>query len=168
MAGEARLQEIDIGVTLPPMSFAAVNEPAAAPPIYALTCALAADAARSYARRIGSGVHVPATLDFPMNRAKAGPWPDRSGAGRGPGMPRRSHALEARQVWRDSDGAASQQLLPKDHGTAMCQRVSWTSLLLPEVRKSAAAPLLLPGVAALLPPLDFRCFATPSKGVFGM
>lgn len=65
MASEARLQELDIGVDLPSMSFAAAYEPATAPPMYALTCALAAEVARAYARRVGNGVHGPATLVYP-------------------------------------------------------------------------------------------------------
>ncbi|WGI24820.1 LysR family transcriptional regulator [Halomonas alkaliantarctica] len=59
MAHEAHLQELDIGVELPSMGFAAVYEPAAAPSMYALTCSLAAEVAAAYARRVGSGVHVP-------------------------------------------------------------------------------------------------------------
>ncbi|QDC10613.1 LysR family transcriptional regulator [Oceanicola sp. D3] len=62
MAEGTSLQELDLGVTLPSMSFAAVYEPAAAPPIYALTCALAAEIAADYAQRVGSGVHVPVPL----------------------------------------------------------------------------------------------------------
>ena len=73
MAHEARLQELDIGVDLPSMSFAAVYEPAAAPPIYALTCALAAEAAAAYARRVGNGVHVPDTLVFSQDQLDRSP-----------------------------------------------------------------------------------------------
>lgn len=59
MAKEARLQEYDTGVILPSLSFAAVYEPSAAPPFYSVTCAIAAEAAAGYARRLGNGVHVP-------------------------------------------------------------------------------------------------------------
>ncbi len=59
MAQGSMLQELDLGVKLPSMGFAAVFEPAAAPPMYALTCALAADSAAAYARRVGNGIHVP-------------------------------------------------------------------------------------------------------------
>lgn len=71
MAQGISLQELDLGVTLPSMSFAAVYEPAAAPPMYALTCALAAETAADYARRVGCGVHVPQSLVFPFTAASA-------------------------------------------------------------------------------------------------
>jgi DNA-binding transcriptional LysR family regulator len=64
MAHEAHLQELDIGVELPSMGFAAVYEPAAAPSMYALTCSLAAEVAKEYARRIGSGVHAPSPQTY--------------------------------------------------------------------------------------------------------
>ncbi|MFN3524950.1 MAG: LysR family transcriptional regulator, partial [Paracoccus sp. (in: a-proteobacteria)] len=69
MAPGARLQELDIGVDLPSMSFSAAYEPATAPPMYALTCALAAEVACAYARRVGNGVHVPPAPH--VHRAKA-------------------------------------------------------------------------------------------------
>ncbi|MAU21332.1 MAG: hypothetical protein CMH13_12470 [Martelella sp.] len=68
MAAEARLQELDVGIDLPSMSFAAVYEPAAAPPMYALTCAVAAEAATGYANRVGNGVHVIETQTLPVKQ----------------------------------------------------------------------------------------------------
>lgn len=65
MAQDSNLEALDLGIELPPLSFAAVYEPAAALPIFALTCALAAKAAADFARRTGSGISVLEAPIFP-------------------------------------------------------------------------------------------------------
>ena len=59
MAEESNLERLDLGIELAEMQFAAVYEPTAAPPIYALTCALAQETAAAYARSSGGGIRVP-------------------------------------------------------------------------------------------------------------
>lgn len=59
MAVGGRLERLDLGIALHPLTFAAAYRPAAAPPIYRRFCALAAETAADYARRNRTGIAVP-------------------------------------------------------------------------------------------------------------